>query len=323
MKKILLTGGMGFIGSHLLNTLTKGNEVDIVDNFANNSIQNFQGTTSYHLSVDKFNIDDHKYDQIYHLASPVGPAGVLKYAGTMIVNDGLKIANYGYKNHCKVLYVSTSEVYGTHPGGITGQKEDIDKIVPAKTTVRLEYGVGKLLMEISLSNFARNHPFEYNIIRPFNTVGIGQSSSAGFVIPRMVYQALTGIPITVFGIGKQVRAFTHVDDLSKAFVDITESDISGEIFNAGNPDNIISINDLALLIHELAKSSSEIIHIDPKTVYGNDYEEAWNKIPDIDKIQNAINWKPTISIETIVKEVIKDTKRMISSHKFRPNHGIK
>ena len=232
---------MGFIGSHLLNTLTKGNEVDIVDNFANNSIQNFQSTTSYHLSVDKFNIDDHKYDQIYHLASPVGPAGVLKYAGTMIVNDGLKIANYGYKNHCKVLYVSTSEVYGTHPGGITGQKEDIDKIVPAKTTVRLEYGVGKLLMEISLSNFARNHPFEYNIIRPFNTVGIGQSSSAGFVIPRMVYQALTGIPITVFGIGKQVRAFTHVDDLSKAFVDITESDISGEIFNAGNPDNIISI----------------------------------------------------------------------------------
>ena len=325
MEKTLVTGGMGFIGSHLLNRLMPNNQIDVVDNFANNSINKIEEVNVYRQSVKDFDIEKKEYDTIYHLASPVGPAGVLKYAGEMgsvIVNDALKIAKYGYEHQCRVIFISTSEVYGFHPGGREKQKEDINKIVPSKITIRLEYGTAKLLMEICINNFAREHPFPFNIVRPFNTVGCGQSSKTGFVIPRFVYQALTDKPMTVFGTGSQLRTFTYVGDTIDALIAIIKSDIRGEIFNIGNPDNIMSVKDLAYFIRAMAKSNSGIVYIDPKTVYGDGYEEAWNKIPDIQKIQDALKWKPATTIKEIINEVILDTKEMIETQQFRPNHAV-
>lgn len=330
MKRILVTGGLGFIGTHLVHCLLEeGNIIDIVDNLANpsttpeefksNNIRNI-----YTCSVEEFSFEN-KYDQIYHLASPVGPAGVLEYAGRMgkmILNDDLKVAEYAHKNNSKVLFVSTSEVYGRDPGQYA-QSEDIDKVVPAKITTRLEYGAAKLLAEICIHNFAKHHKLEYIIVRPFNIVGVGQSSKAGFVLPRFVYGALLNKPITVFGSGKQRRTFTHVKDIVSAIKLLMDSPISGEIFNIGNPANEYSIQEIAQFVKELTNSTSEIINVNPKDIYGKDYEEAWNKIPDISKITTMTEWRPKYLFKDIIQEVIDDYKQMFALNKLRPNQEYK
>jgi UDP-glucose 4-epimerase len=250
------------------------------------------------------------YTHIFHLASPVGPAGVLNYAGRMadmIVGDTFKMAHYATDMGAKLLDVSTSEVYGHDPDDVP-QTEDINKIVPSKYTVRLEYGVAKMTCEIFLYNLARATDLKVNIVRPFNIVGIGQKGEVGFVLPRFVQQALTGQSLTVFGSGHQQRCFTSVNDIVDAILAITDSGITGEIFNIGNPANICSINDLARLVIDLSASDSEIIHVDPKTIYGPFYEEAWNKIPDITKIVRMLNWQPRRRLVNIVKEIVQATK---------------
>lgn len=330
MKKILVTGGLGFIGSHLVEELAANEDcsIDIVDNLANNSIDPSDVASSkinkiHTCSVEEFDFKE-KYDEIYHLASPVGPAGVLKYAGRMgpmILNDVIKIAEYASETDAKVIFISTSEVYGFDPGH-KAQREDINKVVPAKITTRLEYGVAKLITEICLHNFAKHNPIKYNIIRPFNIVGVGQSSKAGFVLPRFTLAALTGKDITVFGDGTQVRTFTHVKDIVSGIIKIMNSDISGEIFNIGNPANQHSILEVAEIVKEMTKSNSNIIKIDPKKVYGKHYEEAWNKIPDIAKIKELVNWIPKYSFREIVKEVIEDFNSQIGEGKLRPNQGL-
>jgi len=327
MKKILVTGGLGFIGTHLIKKLSEEDcRIDIVDNLSNNSVAPEDARSDkiekiYTCSVEEFDFKGKKYDEIYHLASPVGPAGVLKYAGIMgpmIINDALKIAKYAAKNGSDVMFVSTSEVYGRDPGK-EAQKEDIDKIVPNKVTVRLEYGVAKMLEEICVRNYALEHPFRYNIVRPFNIVGVGQSSKAGFVVPRFVQQALKGEDITIFGDGTQRRTFTHVKDIADAIIKVMKSGINREVFNIGNPANEFSIKEVAEIVKKLTNSKSKIVYVDPKKIYGKYYEEAWNKIPDISKIKSMIGWEPKYAFEEIVKEVVDDCKKMMKARKTRPN----
>ena len=245
------------------------------------------------------------YTHIYHLASPVGPAGVLNYAGKMgpmIVADTYKMAQLALKDGARLVDISTSEVYGKEPGEVA-QREDLDKIVPSNITVRLEYGVAKLASEVSLLNMARTTALQVNIIRPFNIVGPSQSGEVGFVLPRFIEQALSGKPLTVFG-GGQRRTFTSVHDFVRAMEMIMESDVSGEIFNVGNPANVCSIWRLAECVVRLSGSSSPLQVIDPKVIYGDLYAEAWNKIPDITKIQSTLGWIPTESLEDIILEAI-------------------
>jgi UDP-glucose 4-epimerase len=247
-----------------------------------------------------------RYTHIFHLASPVGPAGVLNYAGRMgplIVHDTAKIAHYALAMGARMMDVSTSEVYGFDPGD-GAQREDVDKVVPSKYTVRLEYGVAKLACEVSLSNLALTTDLFVNIVRPFNIVGVGQRGEVGFVLPRFVQQALAGEPITVFGDGTQLRCFTSVHDIVDAMLAITDSDLRGEILNIGNPANVCSINSLADLVLACTGSRSEVHHVDPKTVYGPFYAEAWNKIPDISKIRRLLKWAPSRLLPEIVREVV-------------------
>ncbi len=340
MKRVLITGGLGFIGSHLTEHLLQHDScsIDIVDNLANHSVEpeeikKLEGahkiSNVHTCSVEEFDFsnmqDAKKYDEIYHLASPVGPAGVLKYAGKMgqiILNDTMKVAEYASKVGSKVIFVSTSEVYGKDPGSYA-QHEDIDKVVPAKITTRLEYGAAKLLTEICLHNFAKHSPLKYNIVRPFNIVGVRQSSKAGFLLPRLAYLALTNQPITVFGSGSQRRTFTHVKDIVNGFVLLMDADLpNNEIFNIGNPANEYSVLEVAKIVKEMTGTSAEVVHVDPKDVYGKDYEEAWNKIPDITKIYSAVGWRPQYPFHAIVQEIIDDCKKMIVENKLRPNHGI-
>lgn len=312
-RNILVTGGLGFIGRVLLRSLLNDQTVScihIVDNLSNSSAplsEEFPPKVHFQeSSVADFKPHGQVYDEIYHLASPVGPAGVLNYAGRMgpmIIADTYKMAQLALEQGARLIDISTSEVYGQEPGSIA-QREDIDKVVPAATTIRLEYGVAKLASEVSLLNLARVTDLKVNIIRPFNIVGPSQSGEVGFVLPRFINQALKGDPLTVFGDGSQRRTFTSVNDFVRAIKMIMESDVSGEIYNVGNPDNECSILDLAREVIRITKSESKPICIDPTKVYGSLYAEAWNKIPDITKIQNLIGWIPKESIEDIILEAV-------------------
>mgnify|MGYP001590780810 CR=1 FL=1 len=315
---ILVTGGAGFIGTHLVNELVRRHKnitIDVVDNLSNSFIDDDRkfffkkhNISFYESSVSGFAFPEgRKYSQIYHLASPVGPAGVLNYAGSMgvmIINDALKMARRAIEDGAKLLCVSTSEVYGSHPEGDKPQQEDIPKIVPARITVRLEYGVGKLLMEIALLNLAKVEPLYVNFIRPFNIIGPLQKGKVGFVVPRFVDAVLKGEPLTIFGDGSQKRTFTHVVDIVEAFLMLMAGNHKGKIYNVGNPKNLYSIKELAERIVQLSGSSSEIHRIDPKTLYGPLYEEAWNKIPNIGRISEDLGWQPKYSLDEILEECI-------------------
>ncbi len=315
---ILVTGGTGFIGTHLVNELVRRYQnaaIDIVDDLSNSSVSEarkefFQrhGINFYKAKVGDFESPPgRKYDFIFHLASPVGPVGVLKYAGrmgAMIVNDAVKMAQLALCDQAKLLCISTSEVYGSHPENNRPQHEDLPKIVPANVTVRLEYGTGKLLMEIVLLNLMKVEPLHVNFIRPFNIIGPYQKGEVGFVVPRFVQAALANEPLTVFGDGLQKRTFTHVSDIVRPMIDLMNTKYRGKIYNVGNPANICSITELAERIVRVTHSSSEIHYVDPKKIYGSLFEEAWNKIPDVTRITHDLGWKPEFYLDEILQEYV-------------------
>jgi nucleoside-diphosphate-sugar epimerase len=314
--KVLVTGGNGFIGRTLVRALLQRaavERVDIVDNLSNShrdaglaALLKDERVHFNAVSVGEFQ-PTVRYTHVYHLASPVGPAGVLQYAGrmaAMIVSDTMKVAHYALAMGARMIDISTSEVYGHDPGD-RAQREDIEKIVPARYTVRLEYGVAKLACEVALTNLAATTDLGINIIRPFNIVGVGQKGEVGFVLPRFVQQALSGKPLTVFGDGNQKRCFTAVDDIVEAILAIDAAGVRGQIFNVGNPGNISPILGLAELVLQTTGSASEIKRVDPKVIYGPLYEEAWNKIPDISKIELEVGWHPRRPLRDIVAEVVR------------------
>lgn len=304
---------MGFIGKFLVRKLLaeRDYELTIVDNLSSSVIDNHISSNPRVTFVNA-NFEDWtpplgvRYHQIYHLTSPVGPLGVLKYKGRiaeMILHQLYHAAEFAIKMDAKLLEISTSEVYGQHPDNeIEGQREDINKIVPAELTVRLEYGVAKLLCEIVLKNLSRDKKLDYICIRPFNIVGPKQNGDLGFIIPRFLKQAAEGSPLTVYGDGSQKRTFTHVQDFVDAIFLVMESDRSGEIYNVGNPANVTTILSVAEKIKLVTKTNSSISFVDPTTMF-KDFAEAWNKIPNIDKITSHTGWQPKYSLEYIINEV--------------------
>lgn len=305
--RILITGGLGFLGSHLADALLDQNhDITIVDNKTSSVVEESyfedKGAKVHTVSIEDFE-PSHDFERIYHCASIVGPAAVISYTtflGYNIVQTSFRVIEMAEKMQARLLFVSTSEVYGG--GGVF--KEDDAKIINGKVSARLEYSVGKLLGEIMALDKVRVSKLHVNILRPFNIVGPRQSSKGGFVLPRFVESALQGKEITVFGDGTQVRAFTHVSEMVKAMTQIMESDFRGEIFNAGSPQNVIQIRELARKVREMAQSRSPIVCVDPKTVYGHLYEQTNDRIPDTNKIEKMLGWKAVYAIERIIQDTI-------------------
>lgn len=325
-RKILITGGFGFIGSHLTESLIAepNNQVHIVDNLSTSSIDpqtylDFLGrpaNLSYSIcSVEQYCRElasDRDFDQIYHLASVVGPVGVLQHAGKIafqIINDANHVIDLALRTGAKIVDVSTSEVYG---GGRDGYCSERDfKMIQTNVTVRLEYAVGKLAAEISLMNLARVSPLKVSIVRPFNVAGPRQSGKGGFVLPRFIAQALAGEPITVYNDGKMIRAFTHVKDIVAGIVLVMEKGANGEVYNIGNPANKTSILELAERVINLTRSHSSISHVDPKILFGPLFEEANDKYPDADRAIHDLQWRPAYGID----EIILDSYEYIKSQR--------
>jgi len=311
-KKVLITGGLGFLGSYAIQKYKEqGYHITIIDNLSTNTIDPDDPICN-DCDVMIKNILDHTwdvtqtYDMIIHLASPVGPAGILQHSGKMaryILDDIYWAIEGAQLNKCPLIFVSTSEIYGYRDKPVLLQEHE-DKLLVGDFKVRNEYSMAKLLSEIVISNTAKVSDLKYQIIRPFNISGPRQLPDAGFVLPRFVTQALSGRDITVFGDGEQVRAFTHARDIIEGIY-LTSLYSQSDIWNVGNPDNKVTINYLAKRVKELTNSESNIIHVDPKTIYGPLYEEAWDKIPDPTKIRSKLSWSPMNHVDDIIMDVIK------------------
>lgn len=318
--KILITGGAGFIGSHLAEELLdRGNKVHAVDNLSTGSLKNIE-----HLAKNKnfgYTVDSimsegvmdrliEDCDRIYHLAAAVGVKLIMEkpletietnVKGTEII---LRIAN-NYKK--KVLITSTSEIYGNHIQHTL--KEDDNRILGPIKKWRWAYASSKTIDEFLAFAYYIEKKLPIIITRLFNTVGPRQTGAYGMVIPNFVQNALLGKPITVYGTGQQTRSFAYVKDVVRAMIDLMECPkATGDVFNIGS-ENEISINDLAKRVKKLTESDSEIIRIPYEEAYGQGFEDMQRRTPNISKIKRVIGFTPKTSIDEIIKSVIEHFKK--------------
>jgi nucleoside-diphosphate-sugar epimerase len=314
-KKILITGGLGFIGCHSVEKWKNlGYDITIIDNMSSNVLpptdKLFEECNI--IIEDILNVDItqlEKFDLILHLASPVGPVGVLKHSGKMasiIIDDIYWAVNVAKHNSCPLIFISTSEIYGYRENK-TYLKENDQKVLDGEFTVRNEYAIAKLLAEIVLSNTGKIDPdFEYQIIRPFNVSGKYQLPDGGFVVPRFVSQALNNEDITVYYDGLQLRAFTWVKDIVEGIylTSIAPKELWNEEWNIGNEKNENTILYMAEKVKEMSQSNSSIVHIDPVFLHGPLFSEAPEKIPNSEKIKDLLGWEATKGVDEILNEVV-------------------
>lgn len=313
MQDVLVTGGLGFIGSHLVSNLLEDaeNEVVVVDNLATNTIpvddiiEQISAGKAGKLTTRLASIDsyepDRDFDVIYHLASVVGPAGVLEHAGYIvesIVTDTYKMIRLAQKRDARLINVSTSEVYGGGKDGLCS--EDTPRLIKPVVSARLEYAAGKAAAEVAIENLCIAGKLDAITIRPFNVAGVRQSGVGGFVLPRFIGQAMIGRALTVFGDGGQIRAFTDARDIVSGMQFLANKGESGRPYNVGNPDNRVTILELAQMVVSAAGSSSEINLVDPKNIYGDAYAEADDKFPDAGRLM-TLGWTPQYSLADMVR----------------------
>ncbi|MEW6025684.1 MAG: GDP-mannose 4,6-dehydratase [Planctomycetota bacterium] len=313
--KYLITGGAGFIGSHLAEAILKQNdEVWIVDNLSTGSINNIErlkANPKFHYIIDTiFNepllaemIDN--CDIVFHMAAAVGvrlivesPVNTIEtnISGTESV---LKLAN---KKNKTVLIASSSEVYGKS-SKIPFSEED-DMIMGPTVKSRWSYACSKAIDEFLALAYWREKKLPAVVVRLFNTVGPRQSGRYGMVIPRFVQQALTGEPFTVYGTGKQSRCFTDVSDVVGALIKVVNHPKAiGEVFNIGSNQEI-TIEDLAKKVKEKTKSASKIKYVPYDEAYESGFEDMLRRVPDLSKIEKLIGYKPTQSIDQILDRII-------------------
>ena len=318
--RYLITGGAGFIGSHLADELiNRGHEVHVVDNLSTGRLENIQHLFQHERFestiadvLNYHNLEQHvaRCDQIFHLAAAVGVRLIMEEpVETIMTNvrgteNVLKLAHLYDK---KILLASTSEVYGKlmeSNDTIHSLEEDDDCSLGPTTKRRWAYACSKAIDEFLAFAYYEEKHLPVVIARFFNTVGPRQTGRYGMVIPNFVQSALQNEPINVFGDGGQSRCFTYVKDAVKAIVRLMETpEAEGEVFNVGTNEEI-SINYLAERVRELCDSQSEIVHIPYEETYGPGFEDMRRRTPNIEKIQRVIDYNPSFNIDAILREVI-------------------
>lgn len=313
--KVLVTGGAGFIGSHLsAELLNRGHEVFIVDNMSTGRADNLAHIKDHpqlHTvegnvqSVDCLEPLIQKCEGIFHLAAAVGVRLVLrKMVETIMTNvKGTEvILGLSQKYNRKVLITSTSEVYGKNKYGSLNEGDD--RIMGSVMKQRWAYANTKTLDEFLALAYYREKDLPVVIARIFNTVGPRQTGHYGMVVPNFVESALKEEPITIFGTGRQTRCFAYVGDVVRGLINLMEHpDAVGEVFNIGNEEEI-SIEALATRVKELTGSCSPIRKISYEEAYGDGFEDMERRVPDLTKIGGLIGYQPKYKLDDILNSVI-------------------
>jgi UDP-glucose 4-epimerase len=312
----MITGGAGFIGSHLTDALlARGDRVLALDDLSTGSMQNVRHLLDHpRFELREGSILDHdlvsklaaEVGAIVHLAAAVGVKLIVErpldslltnIRGTEILLDAAAEAG------CKVLVTSTSEIYGKNVNGPL--REGDDRILGSPLKSRWSYSTSKAVDEILAYSYWRDRGTPTVIVRLFNTVGPRQTGAYGMVVPRLVRQALEGQPVTVYGDGEQRRSFSHVHDVVTALLMLlNHPGAVGDVFNVG-ARNETTINALAELVVDATGSSSPIVHVPYDVAYEEGFEDMERRVPDTTKLEALTGWRPTRSLDDIIGDVVR------------------
>ena len=312
--KYLITGGAGFIGSHLADALiARGDSVTVLDNLSTGNRSNIEQLLNHPnfklvegsiLDTDLVDNEVQLADHILHLAAAVGVFNIIdKPLQSLVTNlrGTENILEAASKHKKEVLIASSSEIYGKNSSGPLN--EESDRIVGSPLKSRWSYSEAKAIDESMAIFYHLEIGLIVRIVRLFNTVGPRQVGHYGMVVPRFVAAALKNEPLTVYGTGDQSRCFCHVSDAIKGILALIDSkETIGDAFNVGN--NVeISIRDLAGQIIKVIGSNSQITAIDYESAYKAGFEDMQRRIPDISKIKKVVGWKPELSLDEIIADI--------------------
>jgi len=324
--RVLITGGAGFIGSHLAEAcLERGDEVYIIDNLSTGSLENINFLQKDDRFRDRLfvrtdTILNHDTmqeligicDTVFHLAAAVGVKYILDYPMESIktnIQGTEKVLELCNKFKKKVLIASSSEVYGKHTHAPLVETDNV--VYGPSSKFRWSYAASKLMDEFTALAYYRTNGLKVTIARLFNTIGPRQTGTYGMVVPRFVGQALRGEPLTVYGDGSQTRTFTAVKDVVKAFMRLMENEQSfGQVFNIGGTEEI-TILDLAYKIIDITESQSGIKRIPYDVAYEADFEDMERRVPSIEKISDLIGFKPNDHLDNIIFKIVASMKNKI------------
>jgi UDP-glucose 4-epimerase len=317
--KYLVTGGAGFIGSHLCERLLGlGHRVTALDDLSTGRVENLQTVFDHpefrfvHGSVEhesELGSLVAAADTVFHLAATVGVDLVVNHPVRTIetnVHGTENVFRYASLTGARVLLASTSEVYGRAPGPRFRETDDL--LIGPPTHYRWSYAASKALDEYLALAYHKEAGLPTIIVRFFNTVGPRQTGRYGMVLPRFVDQALAGTPIRVFGDGEQTRCFCHVQDTVNALIALVDQPAAnGGIFNIGT-ETPVSINDLARTVVSLTGSNSPIEHIPYEQAYAPGFEDMHRRVPDTAKIRSLTGWCPRHDLDSIIRQVIESRR---------------
>ena len=312
MKKFIVTGGAGFIGSHLVKKLIDNGaeKILVIDDLSTGKLDNIKDFAEVEFKNKKIeeidNLDElfKDYEFCYHLAAGVGVQYIMEnLSKSLLTNiEGThKVFEACKKSNIPVLITSTSEIYGTSEE--KEWSEETKSLIGPTSKLRWSYAASKMIDEfLALSEYEEGtlNPI---IVRLFNIIGPNQLPDFGMVVPKFIHAALNNEPIVIHGDGNQSRSFTWVEDVVEYFVKLAELKAYGEIFNIGQTEEI-SINDLAELIINSTNSSSKIIYKKHEEIFGNKFEDPNRRTPNIDKIIKFTGIKPSMNIEEMIKEIV-------------------
>ena len=312
MKKFIVTGGAGFIGSHLVKKLIDNGaeKILVIDDLSTGKLDNINDFAEVEFKNKKIeeidNLDElfKDYEFCYHLAAGVGVQYIMdNLSKSLLTNiEGThKVFEACKKSNIPVLITSTSEIYGTSEE--KEWSEETKSLIGPTSKLRWSYAASKMIDEfLALSEYEEGtlNPI---IVRLFNIIGPNQLPDFGMVVPKFIHAALNNEPIVIHGDGNQSRSFTWVEDVVEYFVKLAELKAYGEIFNIGQTEEI-SINDLAELIINSTNSSSKVIYKKHEEIFGNKFEDPNRRTPNIDKIIKFTGIKPSMNIEEMIKEIV-------------------
>ena len=317
---ILVTGGAGFIGSHLCERLVlDGHTVTAIDNFSTGNASNLASLmgSEYFTLIEGSILETHvinplieKAEYVFHLAAAVGVFNIVNNPLASLLTNIRGTENVleaAYGTNTPVFLTSSSEVYGKNISD--SLKESDDRILGSPVTLRWSYSEAKAIDESLAYAYFVEKQLETRIVRFFNTVGPRQLGAYGMVVPRFVKAALTNEPITIYGDGNQTRCFAHVYDVIDAVIAIAFAhNTVGKVINIGN-DFEISINGLAQKIIDETGSKSDIVYMPYSEAYGDGFEDMERRVPNIDLINELVGWKPYRDLSTIISDISKEMKK--------------